>query len=178
MRRPVLLLNNGFMPINICSARRALCMVTTGKAVVVRHTDRQICRGVYLPSVVRLVEFARIPYRPVKVTRKTIIMRDGGKCMYCGQKPDKGYLQMEHVFPKSRGGKATWDNLVAACEPCNRKKGNRTPEEAGMKLIHKPLPMTVHTSRYIMRQIGSEFEDWDEFLFRDSKGDERFVAHA
>ena len=65
---------------------------------------------------------------------------------------------------------------MAACHVCNRKKADRTPEEAGMPLIHRPLPMTVHTSRFILQKMGSEIREWNRYLFHDSKGDESFVV--
>jgi len=173
-KRGVLLLTNCNEPISIITGRRALTMVTKGVCTVVVPTSIRVCPGVYLPSVIRLMEYKRIPYRTQQVTRKNILVRDGYRCMYCGTRKDGSELELEHVIPKSRGGKNTWENLVAACAPCNRRKNDRTPEEAGMKLIHKPLPVTVHTAKLLLRQIGSEVNEWKPFLWNDSQGDTRF----
>lgn len=174
MRKTVLQLNKHLEPLRIISVRRALTMLTKGKAVVEVPTSILIYPGVYLPSVIRLVEYAKVPYRRQQVSRKNIFLRDGMRCMYCGAKKSQDVeLELEHVIPKSKGGKNTWENLVAACTPCNRKKNNRTPEEAGMKLIHRPLPANIFTSRFILKQLGREVEEWGKFLFSDSEGETR-----
>ena len=177
IKRGVLLLGDGFEPLAITSARRALTMITKGVCAVVVPTSIRVCPGVYLPSVIRLLpkQGRRIPWRAQQVTRKNILVRDGYRCMYCGaKKRDGSELELEHIIPKSKGGKNTWENLVAACAPCNRRKNDRTPEEAGMTLIHRPLPVTVFTAKSLLRQIGSEVEEWREFLWHDSKGDTRY----
>jgi hypothetical protein len=172
MRRPVLQLNRSFEPLRIIYARHALTLVTKGKAKVEVSTNIRIYPGVYLPSVIRLVEFAKIPYRTQTVSRKNIFTRDGYRCMYCGHSKAGSELELEHVMPRSRGGQKSWDNLVAACRKCNARKNDRTPEEAGMKLIHRPLPATIHTPRFLLRALGREVNEWSPFLFMDSDGDQ------
>lgn len=175
VRKTVLQLNKHNEPLRIISVRRALTMLTKGKAVVEVPTSILIYPGVYLPSVIRLVEYAKVPYRRQQVSRKNIFLRDGMRCMYCGtKKSDTVELELEHIVPRSRGGKNTWENLVAACTPCNRKKNDRTPEEAGMTLIHKPLPATVHTATHILQQIGAEIKEWEPYLWNDPEGDKRY----
>lgn len=181
MRRPVLQLNAWLEPVRIRPAREALKLVTKGKAVVTVPTSIMIYPGVYLPSVIRLVEYKHIPFRMQQVSRKNIFTRDGFRCLYCGISGHKvdGGLELEHIIPKSRGGRNVWENLCAACRKCNQKKRDRTPAEAGMTLIHRPLPSSIHTPRFILRSLGSEIAEWDRFLYNDSEGDQRFVAvHA
>ncbi len=113
-----------------------------------------------------------------QVSKKNILTRDCYRCMYCGQKGTGAELELEHVFPKSRGGKNTWENLVAACRKCNGRKGDRTPEEAGMALIHRPLPATIHTSRFVLKQLGSEVDEWQKFLWTDKSADTSWMEHS
>jgi len=178
MLKPVLVLNAAYEPLMIVRARRALTLITKGVAVVVLATNQRIYKTMYLPSVVRLMSYRHLPIRLQVVSRKNILARDGNRCMYCGQKFQADVLTLDHVVPKSRGGKGTWENLVACCRSDNHRKGNRTPEEAGMKLIHRPLPQTMHTPKQILRSIGSEVAEWTEFLWHDSNGDRRYAFSA
>lgn len=178
MKRLVLLLTNSYEPHSIIAARRALTLITKGVAVVVVPTSTRIYPGVYLPSVIRLREYKKIPYRMQQVSKKNILMRDSYRCMYCGTRGNGQTLELEHIIPKSRGGKNTWENLVASCRKCNQKKGDRTPEEAGMKLIHRPLPATIHTHRQLLKTLGSEVHEWKKYLWEDSAGDTRWMQDS
>ena len=91
-----------------------------------------------VPRVVRLLEYARVPRREVKFNRKNILARDGYRCRYCNRKFPASALSIDHVMPKSRGGKSVWTNVVAACSRCNTHKGDRLPKEAGMRLSGRP----------------------------------------
>lgn len=91
-----------------------------------------------IPDIIRLNKFDRLPKREVKFSRRNIYQHYNYKCCYCGHKFHSSELNLDHVLPKSRGGETTWKNIVTACIPCNSKKMNRTPEEAGMKLLVKP----------------------------------------
>lgn len=167
INRACLVLNASYEPVQIALARRALTLLAKG-AVVVEETygEKEIYPGIFLPSVVRLRHHVKIPFRMTVLTRKNLYTRDRNICQYCGDKHHPRDLTLDHIIPESRGGPWTWDNLVACCQGCNRKKADQTPEEAGMTLLHRPRPSTVHTSRYMLRMIGLE-EDmrWAKYLY-------------
>ena len=168
LQRPVLVLNASYEPINICAARRALVLVLKGVAAAeerTRHTVASERLKMRLPSVIRLLEYRRIPRQTRALTRRNILMRDRYTCQYCLESVTAGELTMDHVIPRSRGGETSWENVVACCIPCNNKKGNRTPEEAGMKLSRPPRPFTMHTSRHLMRLLAHSEDRWRKYLF-------------
>ena len=168
LHQPVLVLNASYEPINICAARRALVLVLKGVASAEELTNVQLQsarRHVDLPSVIRLLEYRRIPQQARALSRKNILMRDRYTCQYCHRAANSGQLTLDHVHPRSRGGESTWENLVACCHTCNNRKGNRTPEEAGMKLARQPRPFSLHTSRHLMRLLGSSESHWRKYLF-------------
>lgn len=174
IRRAVLQLNASYEPLRIISAKKALTLITKGVATVELPTSRMIYPGIYLPSVIRLRTYRHVPIRLQVVNRKNIILRDGSKCQYCGQRFESGDLTLDHVIPKSRGGRNEWGNLVAACKKDNHRKADRTPEEAGMVLLRRPLPQTIHTPRFLLRSLGAEVNEWGPYLYQDSEGDKRF----
>jgi 5-methylcytosine-specific restriction endonuclease McrA len=118
-----------------------------------------------LPSVIRLLEYRRIPHQTRALSRKNILLRDRNTCQYCGTILASGELTLDHVIPRSRGGLSTWENLVACCHPCNRRKGNQSPTESGMKLMREPRAFNLHTSRHIMRLMGRSDDKWRKYLF-------------
>ena len=139
----VLVLNASYEPINVCTVRRAAVLVLKSRAEMIErgegalHSERmQLDR----PCVIRLVRYVRIP-RDVhrrKITRKAVLARDAYTCQYCGHEATS--LTVDHVIPRSRGGQSIWENIVASCAPCNRKKGNRMPREARMHPSTRPKP--------------------------------------
>lgn len=165
IRRAVLQLNASYEPLRIISAKKALTLVCKGVAIVEIPTSIQVHPGIYLPSVIRLRHYRHVPIRLQVVSRRNIILRDGNKCQYCGHRFESADLTLDHIMPKSRGGRNSWDNLVAACSPCNRKKGDKTPDEWGVRILRRPLPQSVHTSRWLLRNIGSEVEEWKKYLY-------------
>ncbi|MDZ4798758.1 MAG: HNH endonuclease [Bryobacteraceae bacterium] len=168
LQKPVLVLNASYEPINVCAARRALVLVLKGVATMEEHapfavhSSRQNLR---LPSVIRLLEYRRIPQQTRALSRKNILMRDRYTCQYCLKCPPAVELTLDHVIPRSRHGESTWENLVACCHSCNNKKGNRTPEEAGFRLARAPRPFSLHTSRHLMRLLGKSDDQWRKYLF-------------
>jgi 5-methylcytosine-specific restriction endonuclease McrA len=161
-------LNASYEPINICAARRALVLVLKGVASAEEesqahiHSARHVIR---VPSVIRLLEYRRIPHQTRALSRKNILMRDRYTCQYCHRTLPSSELTLDHVMPRSRAGETTWENLVACCHPCNRRKGNRLLAETDMKLFKEPRPFTLHTSRHIMRMIGRSDTKWRKYLF-------------
>jgi 5-methylcytosine-specific restriction endonuclease McrA len=173
MKKPVLQLNASYEAIRIVSAKRALTLITKGKAFVELPTKIQVYPGVFLPSVIRLKTYRHIPIRLQLVTRKNLYARDGNTCMYCGEKFHGADLTLDHIIPKSRGGDGSWHNLVCACKKCNHRKADRTPEEAGMKLLRRPLPASINTGRHVLRSMGLEVHEWGKYLYADSKGEQK-----
>src|SRR5208282_1352389 len=116
--------------------RRALVLVLKGIARteeehgLALHAQRAI---IAMPSVIRLLEYRRLPHQSRALSRKNILLRDRNTCPYCATVLPSGELTLDHVIPRSRGGSSTWENLVACCHHCNRRKGNQFPVEAGMK---------------------------------------------
>jgi 5-methylcytosine-specific restriction endonuclease McrA len=165
---PVLVLNASYEPINICAARRAVVLVLKGVAMTEEenghflHAQRVAMR---LPSVIRLLEYRRIPHQTRALSRKNILLRDRNTCQYCGTVMASGELTLDHVMPRSRGGLSTWENLVACCHPCNHRKGNQLLGETDMKLLREPRAFNLHTSRHIMRMIGRSDTKWRKYLF-------------
>lgn len=177
MRRPVLELDPCFAPIHITTARHALGLIARGKAAIVVETGKVVYPGFFMPSVIRLTHTRKkIPYRAQSASRKNILERDGYCCQYCGKRFAAADLTLDHVVPRCQGGERTWENLVAACGPCNRRKGGRTPLEADMRLLRRILPATVYTSRYILRSRGMHEPEWKKYLFvSPDEGDHRLI---
>jgi len=167
INRHVLLLNQNFEPLTVCSAKRAIVLLFQGKAEMIEKADglkiRSVSRSYALPSVVRLWQYKRVPFKRIMLTRKNIIMRDGHRCQYCGT--TKGSMTIDHVVPKKLGGADNWENMVCACVRCNNRKGDNTPEKARMNLIRRP----VHPSHitFIQRYVGSDCDRWRPYLFMD-----------
>ncbi|WP_412067170.1 HNH endonuclease [Rubrivirga sp. IMCC43871] len=160
----VLVLNRDYQALSVCTVERAVGLVFLDKAEVVAARQdralRTVQRSYPWPTVVRLARYVRVPYRKVLLTRRNVIRRDGHRCVYCGATER---LTIDHVRPKSRGGKDTWENLVAACTPCNNRKGSRTPEEAGLTMRSRPYrPSHV---MYMRDLIGNGEESWKPFLY-------------
>jgi len=139
----VLVLNATYEPLNIVSVHRAIVLLLKDKAEVVEAARQKIRAeriALDVPLVIRLVVFVPVPRRlPLPLTRRTVLARDYYICQYCATHPSKQELTIDHVLPRSRGGATTWENVVTACGPCNRRKGDRTPAEARMTLATPPV---------------------------------------
>lgn len=133
----VLVLNASYEPLNITTWKRAVIMLLKGKAEGLEHDPGHPIRtDQFLPTVIRLRQFVRVPYKPLPLTRRNIFQRDGHACQYCGASHHP--LSIDHVLPRSRGGSDSWENVTTACMACNIRKGSRTPAEAGMPLLREP----------------------------------------
>jgi len=162
LEQPVLVLNRLWQAVNTCSVRRAFTLLYQGHAHVVSSDGENfmthdfeswrdwsklnpgpemvntISLRIRVPRVIVLLMFDRFPKKEVKFTRQNVFERDGNTCQYCGKQFDREELNLDHVIPREKGGQTTWENIVCSCIPCNTKKGNRLPHEAGMQLIRKP----------------------------------------
>jgi len=142
-RGRVLVLNATYEPLNVCTVRRALVLILKQKAEVLENGDgvlRSERMRLDMPEVIRLVSFVRVP-RDIhrrRITRKAVLARDEWTCQYCGT--EKPGLTVDHVIPRSRGGESVWENIVASCASCNRRKGNRMPHEIRMHPRSRPRP--------------------------------------
>ena len=161
---PVLVLNQNYYPLNICRVRRALVLLMRGKAEVLEN-GRGFLHSTSdefdIPSVIRLVYYIRKPHVQRKMTKLEIFNRDKYTCQYCGWRGKE--LTLDHVIPKKRGGQHTWENVVCACVPCNRRKAGHTPAEAGMPLLTKPQP-PGNDGFYIPYHHMSIRDEWKKYL--------------
>lgn len=165
-----LLLNATYEPLRIVSWQKAITLLTKGKVEVVAVYDREI-RGVSitfkLPSVLRLLTQVRIARRfhHVPFSRANIYLRDGYACQYCGERKPSAELTFDHVIPVSRGGRKDWENIVTCCIECNRLKGGRTPEEAGLKLVRRPRRPTFLPAVRITIGLREVPKSWRDYLY-------------
>ncbi len=200
MSSDVLVLNRSFYAVQITSWQRALSLLYMGHAAVVdeefktysfddwRHLSDLISDHpagyistpnfrIAVPEVIALKLYDRLPTMEVKFTRRNIYEHYGYRCCYCGHKFASSELNLEHVLPRSRGGKTSWDNIVTSCIPCNLKKGDRLPSEAGMKMLITPSKpkwrgalSLILQSPVKMRSSWQKFIDtayWNEELERE-----------
>ena len=164
---PVLVLNQNFEPLNVCSTKRALVLTLTGKAEVLEISESEVRSPstiVECPSVIRLQYLVRRPRRRVPLTRREIFVRDGYTCQYCGKRTHD--LTLDHIMPRSKGGRHTWDNLVSACYECNHKKGQRTPDQAKMRLRSVPREPRPNPYAVLHRFTpdGEPVAEWRPYL--------------
>ena len=142
----VLVLNATYEPINVCTVRRAVVLLLKDKAEVIEHANwalHSATTSLARPIVIRLVSYVRIPRdtHRRKITRRAVFARDRWTCQYCGSRSN---LTVDHVVPRSKGGASSWENIVASCAPCNRRKGNALPRQAGMRLQRQPRSPSPH----------------------------------
>ena len=166
LNQSVLVLNQSYEPLHVCSVRRAIILVFRERAEVVEELDSRIhtvANSFPVPSVVRLAVYVRVPPKPLALTKRNILKRDGFQCQYCATR--RGPFTIDHVVPRSNNGRDSWENLVCACHRCNNRKGDRTPTEAGWVLMLKPRSPNHVT--FISHYIGVPDRRWRPYLFMD-----------
>jgi len=165
MRR-ALVLNATYEPLSVVPTRRAVCLVLAEKAEVL-HDDEGLMRSAHLelrtPLVIRLRYMVKVPFhRRTTMSRRAVFARDSHQCQYCGGHADS----IDHVVPRSRGGQHVWENVAAACRPCNLRKRDRTPDEAGMRLLRSPCP--PRELAWVVIAVGGVPEVWKPYLAKAS----------
>ena len=148
MSKQVLVLNAGYEPLSLVSIRRAVVLLLREKAELIEATQQMFISANYaipVPLVIRLVHYVRLPHRRVPATRTAVMLRDAYTCQYCGAVPGRPELTVDHIIPRSRGGRHEWTNLVTACKRCNQVKGAATPDELQMNVIRRPFEPTYVT---------------------------------
>jgi len=164
MYEPVLVLNANFEPLNVCSTRRAIGLIFSGRASLVlngRCEIRTVSASYPRPSIIRLDRMIKRPRQSVRLTKREILRRDDFICQYCGQRA--AYLTIDHVIPRRLGGTHSWDNLVASCPNCNHRKGGRTLEQAHMRLLRTPQEPPA-SAAYLFARHTIANEDWTPFI--------------
>ena len=162
-RAPVLVLNLNYVPINVCTVRRAIILLGKGKAELLenhRGELRTVSAVIEAPSIIRLVYLVKRPFLPRKLSKKEVFLRDRFTCQYCGNKSQE--LTLDHVIPRRQNGSHSWNNVVAACARCNLRKAGRTPVEASMKLVKEPR--APDPNPYLILQNRAILEEWRPYI--------------
>lgn len=163
IQAPALVLNLNYVPVNVCTVRRALVLVHKGKAELLENHQRRlhtVSSVIEAPSLIRLVYLVRRPLMPRKLSKKEVFLRDKFTCQYCGRKAQD--LTLDHVVPRRQGGGNAWENVVAACNRCNLRKAGRTPVEARMTL--GKAPKAPDPNPYLILQNRVILDEWRPYL--------------
>ena len=178
----VLVLNRHYQPVHVTNVRRALSLLYQGVAKAIDAQYRlyefadwaeltaethdcvsTVSRRIRVPRVVVLSAYEHLPKGKVRFSRLNIYARDHDTCQYCGRQMSRSELNLDHVVPRSQGGKTSWENVVCSCVPCNLNKGGRTPEQAGIKLLKRPArPRWTPLFRGAARRMT--YREWLPFL--------------
>lgn len=175
LSRKVLLLNASFEPLGMIDVPRAVRLVWKQAAQMVEIDKTRVLRSQHFvfeaPSVVRLVEYVdvRKRRRDSGKQRLRIMARDKMRCQYCGAKGAPFELTLDHIMPRSRGGRSDPENLCAACPPCNQRKGDRTPDEARMPLLATPSALRYGLDKAMLRHHAGSRPEWRPYLFLDAE---------
>ena len=163
LKRNVLVLNQDYSPLTVCSVERAFLLVFLNKAEMISPVPNVFLHTVdtsyQAPSVIKVSRYISVPYKGVILSRQNVFRRDNHECQYCGTNRD---LTLDHLVPRSKGGTSSWKNLVTACKHCNAKKGDYSPGEVGMKLRKEPFKPSY--IMFLKTSNGSVFDEWRPFL--------------
>ena len=185
LSRPVLVLNKMWIPIRVASVKRCLKLIFADKASLVDPSDYSVYTweewmtldaandeyvipttrdNIKIPEVIVLLKYDKVYTKDLRLTKRNIYIRDKYKCQYTGKQLNFDEANIDHVIPRSRGGKNTWDNLVVCTKEINSIKGDKTPEEAGLKLIKKPVKPTPSCPHRLMDPKFNMPESWSKFI--------------
>jgi 5-methylcytosine-specific restriction endonuclease McrA len=167
--RQTLVLDRGYQPISVVTWEDAVTLLHTDKAVLVEEYTDAVVRSAYLtirvPAVIALKNAVHLERKPVKFSRVNIYGRDDYRCQYCGDKFKTNELTYDHVVPRSQGGRTTWTNIASACHDCNGAKGGRTPEQAKMRLLKKPVEPVEVPALVLRLSRESAPEAWRDYMY-------------
>jgi 5-methylcytosine-specific restriction endonuclease McrA len=182
LQRPALVLNRNWQPVNVATVARALVLLWNESARVVDPADYQLYTWedwsklrprdderfiqavrfrLRVPEVITLTDYDRLPSAAVAFSRRNIFKREHYTCQYCGRQPGSEELTIDHVVPRAQGGESRWDNCLLACLTCNKRKADRTPEQAGMRLRKQPVQPTWNPL-YAAHEL--RIESWSKFV--------------
>jgi 5-methylcytosine-specific restriction endonuclease McrA len=168
LNKKVLLLNQSYQPLMTVGVKRAIILSFTDKVEVLERYVEQIhsvSLSIFIPSVLRLKDYVKFNKKRISLTRKNILKRDGHLCQYCNSKPN--FITVDHIVPKHKGGGDSWENLVAACIPCNTKKGNKLLKDINMELSRKPkIPSILFN---LQNDLSNKQNSWKPYLFMKEK---------
>lgn len=181
LRTKALVLNRSFLPVHITTVRRACVLLYQGIARAVDAEYQTFDFGAWIerrdaserlglvagampvPRVIVLVAYDRVPRRQVRFNRHNVYARDHDTCQYCGRRLPRSELNLDHVVPRSQGGLSTWDNVVCSCHACNRRKGGNTPQQAGIRLLKRPVRPAW--TPFLGETVGqARYREWRPFL--------------
>lgn len=168
VKKKVLVLNLDSNPVSVCTVQRAFLLIYLNKAQLEKEVAgvflRTVTKKFPLPSVIKLNNYINVPFKGIELSRQNIFKRDNFTCQYCGIDNN---LTIDHVLPRSKGGKSSWSNLVTACKTCNAEKGDETPQEAGFDLQSKPFrPSYI---MFLREYSGYVVEEWEPYLHLNGK---------
>ncbi len=168
LNKKVLLLNQSYQPLMTVGAKRAIILSFTDKVEVLeRYVDQvhSVSLSIFVPSVLRLKDYVKFNQKRIPLSRKNILKRDGHICQYCHSKSH--LMTVDHIIPKDKGGGDSWGNLVAACIPCNTKKGNKLLKDINMELSKKPKPPSILFN--LQNDLSNAQNSWKPYLFMKEK---------
>ena len=168
LNKKVLLLNQSYQPLMTVGAKRAIILSFTDKVEVLeRYKDEvhSVSLSIFIPSVLRLKDYVRFNQKRIPLSRKNILKRDAHICQYCKSKTNS--MTVDHVIPKDKGGIDSWENLVAACIPCNTKKGNKLLKDIDMDLLKKPKVPSILFN--LQNDLSNAQNSWKPYLFMKEK---------